>query len=92
MQIVIAWTVAEVEIVRARRIDLGEHPVTRAVQSPRAAMWLNAGTQDDLRKARDYATREGYAVFTYVGEREPLARARREILLCTKSAERKGAA
>ena len=49
----IAWTEDEVQIIKARRTDLGERPVTRTVQSPRAGMWLAQATDEDLAKARE---------------------------------------
>lgn len=47
---------------------------------PRACVWLNQGTDDDLAKARAYARSEGYTVYTFKADtRDPLARARRQI-------------
>ena len=81
MQIVIAWTEDEIQIVSARRTDLGERPVTRTVQSPRACMWVASGTDEDLTKARAWAAREGKTVFTFPAtEQDPLGQARIKIL------------
>ena len=81
MQIVIAWTEDEVQIVTARRTDLGERPVTRTVQSPRACMWLAQATDEDLTKAQAWALREGKTVFTFPAtEQDPLGQARIKIL------------
>jgi hypothetical protein len=81
IQIVIAWTEEEVQIVRSRRTDLGERPVTRSIQSPRACMWLASGTDEDLAKARAWAAREGKIVFTFPAtEEDPLGQARAKIM------------
>ena len=81
IQIVIAWTEEEVQIVRARRTDLGERPVTRSVQSPRACMWLALGTDEDLTRARAWAARENKTVFTFPAtEEDPLGQARAKIM------------
>lgn len=86
IQIVIAWTEEEVQIVRARRTDLGERPVTRSVQSPRAAMWLISGTDEDLTRARAWAAREGKTVFTFpTTEPDPLGQARIKIMAAPRS-------
>jgi hypothetical protein len=86
VQIVIAWTTEEVEFVRARRTDLGERPETRMVKVAHAAMWLNSGTEDDLRKAREYASANGYRAFSYVtDERDPLGCAKADVLRAVRS-------
>ncbi len=80
LKIVIAWLVDEVEVVSSGRRDIGERPTFRDVKVPRAAMWTNKGTEQDVEKARVYAAKEGYQVFVYpTSERDPLGRARREI-------------
>ena len=82
VQIVIAWTEEEQEIVRVRRTDLGEAPILRTVLSPRAAMWANKGDRLDLEKAHVYASTNGYRVFVYAGAvRKPLDRARKDVLV-----------
>lgn len=54
---------------------------TVAVLVPKAIVWANEGDAAEVRKAKDYAAREGYRVFLYpVGERDPLGRAKREVL------------
>lgn len=51
--------------------------------APHAAVWLNAGTDEDAAKARAYAEAEGFdnaRVYEYAtSERDPLTRARREV-------------
>lgn len=54
-QIVVAWTTTEIEVVQARRADLGEKPITREVKVGRACMWVREGAQADLEKARAWA-------------------------------------
>ena len=80
MQIVIGWTETGIEVVRSRRTDLGERPVTREVTIPKSCMWLNDGTTDDLAKARAYAASEGKRVFTYNGNADPLNAAKHDAL------------
>jgi hypothetical protein len=81
MQIVIAWTEEEQTLVKAGRSDLGERHTFRTIQSPRVAMWVNDGTKLDLELAGRYASANGHRVFCYdAKERNPLARARRDIL------------
>jgi hypothetical protein len=79
---VVAWRTTEVEVVRARRTDLGERPITRAVEVGHAAVWLNRATPADVEKARVFAAQEeGRRVFCYpTSERDPLGRARKEVL------------
>ncbi len=86
IQIVIAWTEEEVQIVRSRRTDLGERPVTRSVQSPRACMWLISGADEDLTRARAWAARENKTVFTFpVSEPDPLGQAKIKIMPAPRS-------
>lgn len=42
----------------------------------KACMWLNNGTAEDVKKAKAFAKTEGYMVFTFNGEKNPLAVAR----------------
>jgi len=39
-------------------------------------MWLNEATPEDVEKAREMARTEGWTVFTFVGEEDPLAAAK----------------
>lgn len=80
MQIVMARIEEEQQIVKIGRIDLGEQHKFKNVLNPVSCMWLNKGTAKDVAKAKDYATREGYTVFTYQNERDPLAKAKQDIL------------
>jgi hypothetical protein len=43
-------------------------------------MWLNKGTEADLAKAKAYAERDGRTVLCYENEKEPLQRARKDVL------------
>lgn len=82
--IVLAWVLEDFEVVRERRADLGERPITRRVLVPKAAVWLKRGSAADVLRAQTYADKEtGYKirVFTYpTNERDPLGRAKREVL------------
>jgi hypothetical protein len=46
-----------------------------------AAVWLNEGTDEDLKKATAYATKDGWQVLTFpCSEPDPLGRARKQVL------------
>jgi hypothetical protein len=77
------------------RIDLGEWHKTRPVREGLAVMWARHGTEADVEKAKAHAAKEqsaadhdplyatgtGYRVFVYpLSEKDPLGRARREVL------------
>lgn len=52
----------------------------REYPKPVAALWRQGASQRDLRKARRYAGRLGYSVFTFPKtERDPLGKARAAI-------------
>lgn len=80
MQIVLARVDEDFKVVRERRTDLGERPDMERVDKPVAMMWKNDGDAADVEKAKAYAATEGYTVFTYKGERDPLGRAKRDVL------------
>jgi len=55
--------------------------ILRALPNPRACVWITGGSDEDLAKAQAHARLYGYAVFTYPdSEREPLVRARSDVL------------
>lgn len=73
----VAWTEEDVEWTgEPWAADLGERPPVRVVKTPRTAMWLNEATPEDVEKAREMARTEGWTVFTFVGEEDPLAAAK----------------
>lgn len=66
LAIMIAWIEEGVEIVRERRRDLGEMPITRPIKIARCAAWLYDGDRADLAKAIAYAkTEPGHVVYSY---------------------------
>lgn len=79
MQIVIAWLEEDQVIVKRGRTDLGELHKFKTAMRPVACMWLNNGGAADLSKAKSYAAKEGYRVFSYNGEKDPLGKARQDI-------------
>ena len=79
MQIVLARLDEDQELVRRGRDDLGERHTFRTVAKPISLMWINKGTPADKAKAEQFARAEGYTVFCYTSERNPLAKARRDI-------------
>ena len=80
MQIVIAWTEEAQELVKAGRVDLGESHTFRTIRVPKACMWTNKGKDADLAKARVYAATECRTVLCYEHERDPLEKAKKDIL------------
>jgi hypothetical protein len=81
MQIIIAWTEETREIVRVRRSDLGELPITRPALLARACVWLLEGDASDLEKAQAYAARNDYQVYTFpVGCESALTDAKKRAL------------
>ena len=80
MQIVLAWVDEDFVLVEEGQPDIGRPHKFRSVPKPLAAMWLNNGTPADIVKAQKYAETDGRTVFVYEGEKDPLGRARREIL------------
>lgn len=79
MQIVLARLDECHEIERYGRTDLGEPHKFKVMHVPVACMWLSHGTESDATKAAAFARTEGYTVFCYNDEKDPLGRARREI-------------
>jgi hypothetical protein len=80
MQIVLARLDGDVVLVKDGQPDIGRPQTFKAIRAPMACMWLNKGSAADLVKARAYAAIEGWTVFCYEREKEPLQRARAEIL------------
>lgn len=79
MQIVLARLDETQEIEKLGRADVGECHTFRTVKVPVSCMWLKRGTKDDKARAERFATTEGYRVFCYEGEKDPLGRARRDV-------------
>jgi hypothetical protein len=80
MQIVLAKLETDYVIEQEGRIDLGEMHKFREIKKPIACIWVNNGNEEDKIKAEKFAITEGYKVFTYINEKEPLKRARKDIL------------
>ena len=56
-------------------------PEFEVCQRGEACVWLNQGTEADISKAKQFASPEGYRVFTFpVSENDPLAKARNAVL------------
>ena len=85
MTIVIAWTEETQVLVKEGQVDLGRPHIFKTVQLPKACIWLNKGTDSDAAKAREYAAKEGRTVFCYDGERDPLMRAKQDVLRAVPS-------
>lgn len=80
-QIVLARKEQSFRPVGTARVDLGERPQMEAYDVGVAMMWLLSGDEKDVEKAKRYASTEGYTVLLYpTDERDPLTRARRDIL------------
>ena len=80
MQIVIGWVEEEQVLVKVGRVDLGEMHKFKSVPRPMVCMWVNKGSASDLAKAEAYAKSESKTVLTYVGEKNPLEAAKRDLL------------
>jgi hypothetical protein len=85
--IVVAWTEDMQDLApgqRSWRHDLGERAKLVVVKKPYAAMWRNAGTPEDVVKARAYAKKEnpttGRVMVYPTTEKDPLGRARKDVL------------
>lgn len=73
----------------ARRDRYGTPVEFKYAPAARAAIWLNRGDKSDIAKARRHAEKEGYVVFTYpTSEKDPLGRAKREIMRRYRSRRR----
>ena len=57
-------------------------PVYQPAPEAKACVWLSDGKPRDIAKAKAFADTEGYTVFTYENEKDPLGRARAEALKC----------
>ena len=80
MTIVIARTEKTKMVKTGRTVqrDLNYYPEFEFQDEGHAAIWLNEGNADDLRKACAYAEREGYKVFTFpTSEPDPLGKAKK---------------
>lgn len=78
--IVLARLEDDFRVVSDAGRDLGRAPKIERFHRPAAVVWLNEGDALDAQKARAFAAKEGYRVFLYpVTEREPLARAKRDV-------------
>ena len=81
VQIVLARTEEDYEVVRPGQSDIGIPAKTRVVLVPKALMWLRKGTSADVAKAEAHAKSEGWRVFTYpTSEKDPLGRAKKDVL------------
>jgi len=70
---------------RERRRDLGERPEMIPVTVGKAGMWSGKTPEpklaETLAKATAYGDKEGYRIFVYPSsEKDPLGRARREVV------------
>ena len=60
--------------------DRNWFPKFEACPEPKACMWLANGKQSDVEKAMWFAAQEGWTVFVYHNERDPIRRAKLEIM------------
>lgn len=70
VQIWLVWVEKGREVVRHRRADLGQAPLMREIDVPKAALWANHGNADDLLSAQRHAAKEGYDVVEFDPPRE----------------------
>lgn len=99
LSVVVAWT-EDARVIapgqKAWRHDLGGLPKFVDVKEPRAAMWMNKGTRSDVEKAKAWVMKEhptsGNAFAYPTSEKDPLGRARRDILSSRQHASRPSSA
>lgn len=78
--IVVARLVEDSRLVKAGQIDIGKPHIFETYMRPEACMWANEGSEEDLRKAQEWAGKNGYRALVYaMGENDPLGRARKDI-------------
>lgn len=82
VQVVLAKLVEDFEVIPGKfEGRYSERAATREIKRPVAIMWARRGSEKDLERANVWAPTEGYRVFTYpTAERDPLGRAKRELL------------
>lgn len=80
-QIVLAKLNDGLKLVKRGRVDIGGPHQFADIKIPVSVMWLNNGEDYDVAEAEKYAKAEGYTVFLYEGEVDPLERARQDILI-----------
>jgi hypothetical protein len=79
-QIVLAKLVEDSRIIGEARVDLGERHKRESYLKPVAVMWKREGDSEDVARAHEYATADGYTVYVYpTTERDPLGQAKKEI-------------
>lgn len=80
MQIVLAWLDEDCVMVQEGQSDIGRPHKFKTVPKAIAAMWLGTGNAADVVKAKKYAEQDGRTVYCYGNEKEPLIRARADVL------------
>jgi hypothetical protein len=80
IQIVLARIEEETIISELGQIDIGRSHKFKTIPKPVALMWLGKGKPADVEKAEQFAATAGYRVFCYSGERDPLGKARQQVL------------
>lgn len=51
-------------------------PEIRRIPQAKGCMWLNDGGPTDVDKAKEFAKTEGYTVYTFQGEKDPVGKAK----------------
>lgn len=70
--------------------DANLFPEFRATWEARAGIWMNKGTDEDMVKAKFALSDEGYTIFKFdLQERDPLNKAKGEVIKKAKAAEAK---
>jgi hypothetical protein len=81
-QIVIAWVDMDGLKATGRTVtrDMNCFPEFIACEKAHSAMWLNDGTDEDVKKAEAYAKAQGYKVFAFTGEADPRGKAEKLVM------------
>ena len=70
--------------------DRNLHPEVVPDWEGKAGMWLNHGHDEDVARANDSLKGEGYTIFRYPqSEKDPLGRARNEVVSAARASETK---
>ena len=83
MQIVIAWTEQDFNVISTEGIDLGKTPKIEYYNKAKACMWLGKATEKDVVKAQKYVEDDGEGKTVIVFRKpvkEPLELAKQKIL------------
>ena len=83
MQIVIAWTEKDFNVISTNGIDLGKAPEIEYYDKAKACMWLGKATEKDILAAQKYVDEDGEGKKVIVFKKSvknPLELAKKQLL------------